>query len=278
MGWVQGAGTPVGMVAEMLAAGLNANCGGRDHIALDVERQIALLDGAGLRLSAGRPGLFVTGASHGQFPRRCWSRANARAGPRVCGSTACNAPASSSCAYASREAHGCVRQAMEMSGLGARHPAPHSVGRAARHARRRPAPRHRRRPRGGASRLSCRRHGRHGGHRRHRRSRRAGRRRRERRALVPRRRRLRRAGRAVAGARSRWSRGWSAPTVDRLRFPQMGPCALRRRLLAGARPRGAPARPSPPTPPICRARRAAWPPARPGPAISARTCRAAFAR
>src|SRR3974390_1776428 len=41
MGWVHGAGTPVGMVAEMLAAGLNANCGGRNHIALDVERQIA---------------------------------------------------------------------------------------------------------------------------------------------------------------------------------------------------------------------------------------------
>ena len=31
MGWVHGAGTPVGMLAEMLAAGLNANCGGRDH-------------------------------------------------------------------------------------------------------------------------------------------------------------------------------------------------------------------------------------------------------
>ena len=33
MGWVHGAGTPVGMIAEMLAAGLNANCGGRNHIA-----------------------------------------------------------------------------------------------------------------------------------------------------------------------------------------------------------------------------------------------------
>ncbi len=29
MGWVHGAGTPVGMIAEMLAAALNANCGGR---------------------------------------------------------------------------------------------------------------------------------------------------------------------------------------------------------------------------------------------------------
>src|SRR5580765_2728461 len=31
MGWVQGGGTAVGMLAEMLAGGLDANLGGRDH-------------------------------------------------------------------------------------------------------------------------------------------------------------------------------------------------------------------------------------------------------
>src|SRR5690349_19527012 len=31
LGWVHGGGTPYGMIAEMLAAGLNANVGGRDH-------------------------------------------------------------------------------------------------------------------------------------------------------------------------------------------------------------------------------------------------------
>ena len=31
MGWVQGAGTATGMLAEMLAGGLNANLGGRDQ-------------------------------------------------------------------------------------------------------------------------------------------------------------------------------------------------------------------------------------------------------
>lgn len=39
-GWVHGAGTPVGIVAEMIAATLNANCGGRDHGAIYVERQV----------------------------------------------------------------------------------------------------------------------------------------------------------------------------------------------------------------------------------------------
>ncbi len=41
MGWVQGGGTAIGMLAEMLAATLNANCGGRDHAPIEVERQIA---------------------------------------------------------------------------------------------------------------------------------------------------------------------------------------------------------------------------------------------
>src|SRR5271170_5110680 len=40
LGWVQGGGTPVGMLAEMLAAGLNANAGGRDQIPLEVEKQV----------------------------------------------------------------------------------------------------------------------------------------------------------------------------------------------------------------------------------------------
>src|SRR5437764_2296627 len=40
MGWVHGGGNPAGMLAEMLAAGLNANLGGRDHVPIEVERQI----------------------------------------------------------------------------------------------------------------------------------------------------------------------------------------------------------------------------------------------
>jgi hypothetical protein len=40
MGWVHGGGTPVGIVAEMLSASLNANLGGRDHIPIEIEQQI----------------------------------------------------------------------------------------------------------------------------------------------------------------------------------------------------------------------------------------------
>ena len=40
MGWVHGGGNLPGMLAEMLAAGLNANLGGRDHMPIEVERPI----------------------------------------------------------------------------------------------------------------------------------------------------------------------------------------------------------------------------------------------
>src|SRR6185312_9297706 len=63
MGWVHGAGTPAGMIAEMLAAGLNANCGGRNHIALDVERQIAAWAAQLFGFPAEASGVFVTGTS-----------------------------------------------------------------------------------------------------------------------------------------------------------------------------------------------------------------------
>src|SRR5690349_17268109 len=38
VGWVHGSGTPSGMLAEMLAAGMNSNVGGREHAAVHVER------------------------------------------------------------------------------------------------------------------------------------------------------------------------------------------------------------------------------------------------
>ena len=63
MGWMHGAGTPAGMVGEMVAAGLNANCGGRNHIGLDVERQITRWMAKAFGFPDDASGLFVTGTS-----------------------------------------------------------------------------------------------------------------------------------------------------------------------------------------------------------------------
>ena len=115
-GWAQGAGTPVGVVAELIAAALNANCGGRDHIGPIVERQITLWAAEALGFPAASSGVFVTGASQANFLGLLIARDAALGhGVRTRGLKGEQAQL---CAYASAEAHGCVRQAMELAGVG----------------------------------------------------------------------------------------------------------------------------------------------------------------
>ena len=116
MGWVQGAGTPIGMLAEMLAGGLNANCGGRDHAPILVEREVArwMADLIGFPATAG--GQFVTGASQANFIGVLLARSKALgADVRRRGLAASGAQLT---AYASTGAHSCVARALEMSGVG----------------------------------------------------------------------------------------------------------------------------------------------------------------
>jgi glutamate/tyrosine decarboxylase-like PLP-dependent enzyme len=120
MGWAQGAGTPVGMVAEMLAAGLNSNCGGRNHIAIDVERQIAAWMAEAFGFPAEASGIFVTGTSMANFLSLLIAREHAL-GDRDIRKNGLKAQAEQLVAYTSHEAHNCVRQAMELAGIGARH-------------------------------------------------------------------------------------------------------------------------------------------------------------
>jgi len=116
MGWVHGAGTPVGLVAEMVAGGLNLNCGGRDHIGLEVERQIVRWMSEALGYPAGASGLFVTGSSMANFLAVTIARTEAlgaavrKTGLREAGARLV--------AYTSAQAHGCIAQAMELSGIG----------------------------------------------------------------------------------------------------------------------------------------------------------------
>lgn len=117
MGWVHGAGTPVGMVAEMVAAGLNMNCGGRDHVGIDVEKQIARWMSETMGYDAALAGgLFVTGSSMANFLAVTIAKTEAigvdsrRRGLQAMGHDLV--------AYTSAEAHGCIAQAMQLSGIG----------------------------------------------------------------------------------------------------------------------------------------------------------------
>jgi len=116
MGWVHGGGNAPGMLAEMLAAGLNANLGGRDHIPIEVERQVArwMRDLFGFPETA--TGLFVTGTSMANLLGVLVAR-TAALGTEVRNTGLAAAPQRLT-AYASSAAHGCVAQAMDLCGLG----------------------------------------------------------------------------------------------------------------------------------------------------------------
>ena len=114
MGWVHGGGNAVGMLAELLAAGLNANLGGRDHAPIEVERQVIRWSAELLGLPPETSGLLVTGTSVANLIGLLVARTAAigvearRTGLRD----------AKLVAYASEKAHGCIARAMDMAGLG----------------------------------------------------------------------------------------------------------------------------------------------------------------
>jgi aromatic-L-amino-acid/L-tryptophan decarboxylase len=114
MGWVHGGGSAVGMLAEMLAAGLNANLGGRDHIPLEVERQIVAWTREMFGFPESASGLFVTGTSMANLIAVLVARTSALgrdARQRGVGDARLTA-------YTSKAAHGCIAKAMDIAGLG----------------------------------------------------------------------------------------------------------------------------------------------------------------
>jgi glutamate/tyrosine decarboxylase-like PLP-dependent enzyme len=116
MGWVNGGGTPVGMVAEMLAAGLNANLGGRDHIPVEVERQVTAWMREIFGFPQGATGLFVTGTSMANLIAVLIARDSAQ-GFEVRANGVAAQPLRLT-AYTSNAVHGCVPKAMDIAGLG----------------------------------------------------------------------------------------------------------------------------------------------------------------
>jgi aromatic-L-amino-acid decarboxylase len=116
MGWVHGSGTPVGMLAEMLAAGLNANLGGRDQIPIEVERQILQWMRELFSFPDTASGLFVTGTSMANLISVLVAR-TAVLGKEV-RQQGIAASDKRLTAYASAGAHGCIAQALDLAGFG----------------------------------------------------------------------------------------------------------------------------------------------------------------
>ena len=115
-GWVHGTGTQTGAIAELLAATMNSNLGGRDHGAVYVERQVIgwFRDLYGWPETAS--GLIVTGTSAANFLAVLAAR-TAALGPEVRERGLLDMGRRLT-GYASAATHACVRKAFEAAGLG----------------------------------------------------------------------------------------------------------------------------------------------------------------
>lgn len=115
-GWVLGTGTPIGMMAEMLASGMNCSLGGGEQIAVDVELQVIEwmkhimgfpLEASGLLVSGGSManlvGLTVARNTLAEYDIR---KRGVRDLPRPM------------TLYCSEETHSSIQKAAELLGLG----------------------------------------------------------------------------------------------------------------------------------------------------------------
>ncbi len=112
-GWVHGSGGAASMLAEITAAAMNANLGGRDHGAIYVEKQVVAWVREMFGFPAGSSGLVVSGTSMATIVALKVAR-DARLSPRAAG-----VGAHKLVGYASDQAHNCVARAFDMLGLGA---------------------------------------------------------------------------------------------------------------------------------------------------------------
>jgi aromatic-L-amino-acid/L-tryptophan decarboxylase len=116
MGWVHGGGSAVGMLAEMLAAGLNANLGGRDHVPIEVERQIVAWTREMFGFPSTASGVFVTGTSMANLMAVLVARTSALG--REVRQQGIGDDGALLTAYTSKAAHGCITKAMDIAGFG----------------------------------------------------------------------------------------------------------------------------------------------------------------
>ena len=114
MGWVHGGGTAQGMLADMLAAGLNANVGGRNHIPVDIEHMVIRWVTQIFHFPSTTTGLLVSGSSMANFIAILTAcRAIAGAEVRQSGLSGRHLVG-----YACESAHGCIARSFDMAGLG----------------------------------------------------------------------------------------------------------------------------------------------------------------
>jgi aromatic-L-amino-acid/L-tryptophan decarboxylase len=115
-GWVHGAGNVAGALGEMLAGFMNCNLGGRDHVAVYVERQVIDWCKEIFSFPAVSSGLLTSGTSMGTVIALAVAR-GAKADMDVL-KHGVGAVPRRLVGYASEEAHGAIAKSFELLGLG----------------------------------------------------------------------------------------------------------------------------------------------------------------
>lgn len=114
-GWVHGTGTVGGVVAEMIAATMNSNVGGREHAAVHVERQVVSWAKRIFGFPETASGLLLSGTSMANVVGLAIARNGVDARIKHAGLAASRLRP---IAYVSSEAHVSVTKALELIGLG----------------------------------------------------------------------------------------------------------------------------------------------------------------
>jgi aromatic-L-amino-acid decarboxylase len=114
--WYMGSGTVMGAMADFLAAVLNPNVGGINHVAPRVEKQVISWINEMMGYPASASGILTSGASMANFTALTVAR-NTNSGYDIRRGGVSAAPGQLT-AYASTEIHSCNQKAIETLGLG----------------------------------------------------------------------------------------------------------------------------------------------------------------
>ena len=113
--WVQGGGTPFGMLADMLASGMNANVSIGDTMPMYVEKQVINWSKEMMGFPETASGLLMSGASLANITALVIARHHASRDIKTKGLQAVPGPLT---IYGSSETHNCVLKGVEVIGIG----------------------------------------------------------------------------------------------------------------------------------------------------------------
>lgn len=114
-GWVHGTGLAVGVLADLVATTMNSNCGGRDHAAVYVEREVIAWCQRSFGFPDGASGVLVAGTSQATVIALAVARTQALGvATRQSGIVGARALV----AYAREGVHVAIVKALELLGLG----------------------------------------------------------------------------------------------------------------------------------------------------------------